>query len=215
MNNDLVKYYKDRASEYERIYYKPERQEDLKSSAVHLQELFKEKEVFEIACGTGFWTERILKTAHSVLASDINLSVLEVAKQKEFVKENPNIRFEVADIYNFQPAKKYESLFGGFIWSHIPKQELDYFFETLNNFVLRGGTIVLMDNAYVEGSNLPITETDAHGNTFQTRKLDDGSTHKVLKNFATESFLKEKIKGFATEINFIQMKYFWILSYKI
>lgn len=39
MNTDLVLYYKDRAEEYEKIYSKPERQEDLKSAATILQEI--------------------------------------------------------------------------------------------------------------------------------------------------------------------------------
>jgi hypothetical protein len=37
MNKDLVEYYKERAKEYELIYAKPERQEDLKKAAEILQ----------------------------------------------------------------------------------------------------------------------------------------------------------------------------------
>jgi len=212
MSKDLINYYRDRAKEYERIYFKPERQEDIKTSAKILQELFENKEVFEIACGTGFWTQFMAESAKSIFATDINLSVIEIAKQKEI--KNLNVTFEVADFYKFNSDKKYQSLFGGFIYSHILNQNLDHFFKTLNNFVEKEGRVVLMDNSYVEGSNLPVTDTDEHGNTYQARKLDDGSTHKVLKNFATENELKEKLKNFAKEIKFIQLRYFWILSYK-
>ena len=41
----------------------------------------------------------------------------------------------------------------------------------------------MLDNKYVKGSSTPISRTDAHGNTYQTRPLKDGSTHEVLKNF--------------------------------
>lgn len=212
MNNDLIQYYKARAEEYERIYLKPERQEDIASSAKILCDLFQNRSVVEIACGTGFWTSHFAKAAHSVFATDINLAVIEIARQKKI--SNPNVKFEVKDLYNFEPEKKFQSLFGGFIWSHIPVQDLDLFFETINKLVDKNGTVVLMDNLYVEGSNLPVTEKDEQGNTYQARKLDDGSTHRVLKNFATESFLKEKLKERAVHIKFISLNYFWILSYQ-
>jgi ubiquinone/menaquinone biosynthesis C-methylase UbiE len=212
MNTDLVAYYKDRAKEYERIYAKPERQADLQSSTVILQELLADKTVLEIACGTGYWTERIAKSAASIFATDINETVIEIARQKDFPNTEPS--FGIADIFNFEPDNKYESLFGGFIWSHIQLQDLDRFLYTVNKFVLPGGTIVFMDNNYVEGSNHSITNTDGHGNSFQTRKLDNGTTHRVLKNFPTEDFLREKLSAIATDIKFINLTYYWILSYR-
>lgn len=212
MNNDLVKYYKDRANEYERIYSKPERQDDLKRSAALLQALFVNEDLLEIACGTGFWTERIAKTANSIFATDINEAVIEIARQKEIA--GTKVSFSVADIYELKPAKKYPALFGGFIWSHILRQDLDRFLKTAHAFVKPGGLVVWMDNHYVAGSNHPITHTDEHGNTFQTRQLDDGSAHKVLKNFPTEEFLREKLKGTAVEISLTTFTYFWILSYR-
>ena len=51
INNDLVSYYKDRAQEYEKIYFKPERQADLQKATDILQKIFTGKTVHEIACG--------------------------------------------------------------------------------------------------------------------------------------------------------------------
>jgi len=212
MKNDLVSYYHQRAKEYEKIYSKPERQNDILQSAEQLQDLFRDKDIFEIACGTGFWTQFISQSARSVLATDVNLAVIEIARQKKI--SNPAVVFEVADLYKFNPDKKFQSVFGGFIWSHILKQDLPQFYKTLNSFVGKDGTIVLMDNRYVEGSNHPITRTDEFGNTYQVRKLEDGSTHEVLKNFATEEFLKQVLEGLGAELVFIPLNYFWILSYK-
>jgi demethylmenaquinone methyltransferase/2-methoxy-6-polyprenyl-1,4-benzoquinol methylase len=209
MNTDIVSYYKDRALEYEKIYSKPERQEDLKSSTAILQKIFANKQVLEIACGTGYWTERIAEKATSVLATDINETVIEVAKTKGLSTEQ--VSFEIADIYNFPAHDKFECLFGGFIWSHVLLQNLDEFLSTVNRLVKPGGTIVFMDNNYVEGSNHAITKTDDHGNTFQARKLEDDTTHLVLKNFPTEDFLRKKIKGIAGEIRFYNLKYYWII----
>jgi 2-polyprenyl-3-methyl-5-hydroxy-6-metoxy-1,4-benzoquinol methylase len=212
MNTDLIAYYKDRAKEYENIYLKPERQDEIKTTTTLLQNLFADKTVFEIACGTGFWTEKIAETATSVFATDINKSVIEVAEQKSYSKKN--VTFDLADIFDLSIKTKYESLFGGFIWSHIKLQDLDKFINAINNSILPGSTVVFMDNNFVEGSNHPITKTDIDGNTFQTRKLADSTTHLVLKNFPTESFLRKKFADVVTDLKLINLKYYWVLTYK-
>lgn len=213
MNNNLIKYYQDRASEYDKIYSRPERQEDLQQAATLLQALFKDKDVLEVACGTGYWTERIARTAHSVTATDINEAVLEIARRKSYT--NAAVNVVQADIYKLDSGKKYESLFGGFIWSHIPLQELDRFIETVNAQVKDAGPVVMMDNIYVDGSSHPIAHTDEHGNTFQDRKLEDGSVHRILKNFPSADFLKEKLQGIAKDMQVIILPYYWILVYTL
>ncbi len=212
MNTDLIAYYKDRAKEYENIYLKPERQDEIKISTTLLQALFADKSVFEIACGTGFWTQKIAETATSVFATDINKSVIEVAEQKLYSKKN--VTFDLADVFELSFKTKYESLFGGFIWSHIKLQDLDKFLNAIDHSILPGSVVVFMDNHFVEGSNHPITKTDLDGNTFQTRKLADGTTHLVLKNFPGEDFLQNKLAGIATDLKFISLKYYWVLTYK-
>lgn len=212
MNSDMVSYYKDRAKEYEKIYNKPERQSDLVVATQILQEIFQDKEVFEMACGTGYWTDKISKTAHSILATDINDTVIEVARSKEY--SPAKVAFQIADIFNLTGNMKRDSLFGGFIWSHIKLQDLNNFIDITNRLVKSDATVVFMDNNYVRGSNLPITDTDSFGNTYQKRELSNGTTHKVLKNFPTKNFIQQLLAGKVRDINFIDLKYYWILKYK-
>ncbi len=212
MNEDLIAYYQQRVNEYERIYHKPERQEDLAKATELLQKIFRNKEVFEIACGTGFWTEQIAKTARSVFATDINETVLTIAKTKSY--SPATVTFTKADLFKLTNSKKYQSLFGGFIWSHIKLEELSHFIDVTNNQVQKGGTVVFMDNNYVQGSSTPITEKDEWDNTYQTRKLDDGTMHKVIKNFPTESFIRQVLKNKAQEIRFINLPYFWLVKFE-
>lgn len=209
MGLDIISYYKVRAKEYEKIYSKPERQADLKNAALILQEIFFGKQVLEIACDTGYWTEKIAVTAASIFATDINESVIEIASKKDF--PNKQVSFELANIYDLPNYKKFQSLFGGFIWSHILLQDLDKFIETVNSLVSSGDTIVFMDNNFVEGSNYPITKKDEQGNSYQTRTLEDNTTHLVLKNFPTEIFLRDKLKNIAGELTFYNLTYYWII----
>jgi ubiquinone/menaquinone biosynthesis C-methylase UbiE len=212
MNTNIVSYYRDRAEEYEQVYAKPERQDDLATATKALQTIFAGKKVLEIACGTGYWTERIAQSAVSIYATDINETVINVAKRKDI--SNRQVSFGVADINNFPGGDKYESLFGGFIWSHIKLQDIGEFIRRVNSLVIPGGIVVFMDNNFVENSNLAITNTDENGNTYQTRQLENGTTHLVLKNFPSEISLRSALKNVAGEVRFISTTYFWILSYR-
>lgn len=212
MNQDLILYYKERAKEYEKIYTKPERQCDLISSKDILQNLFCGKNILEVACGTGYWTEKIAKTAKSIHATDVNEAVIEIARQKHLGNK---VRFEVADLYNLKIKQRYEGLFGGFIWSHILLQDLDSFVEIIDRSLVKNGLMVFMDNKFVEGSNTPITSTDQFGNTYQLRKLENGTSHSVLKNFPTQDLIFEKLSGIAVDINFINLEYYWIVSCRL
>jgi 2-polyprenyl-3-methyl-5-hydroxy-6-metoxy-1,4-benzoquinol methylase len=212
MNTDLVEYYKERAREYEKVYKKPERKADLHLLKYFMKKVFKNLNVFEIACGTGFWTEIIATAANSVYATDINDSVIEIAKTKTY--HPAPVKFMNENIFDLQNPVKYENLFGGFIMSHIELQNLDNFINIINNCVVPGGIVVFIDNNYVEGSNLPLSETDANGNTYQLRHLENGTTHKVLKNFLSEESIRQLVNNKAENIHFLNLKHYWMLAYK-
>ncbi len=211
MNTNMISYYGQRAGEYETIYTQPERRSDLQKLAGILQKIFKGKKLLEIACGTGYWTEKISWTADSIYASDINTSVLEIAAAKKYYPAK--VEFRIADLYKIAHDKKEQSLFAGFIWSHIKLQDLPAFIETVNALVEKGGTIVFVDNRYVEGSSLPISGIDEEGNSYQLRELEDGTIHKIVKNFPSPSFIKDTL-GNNSSVKITELEFYWILEYQ-
>src|SRR5258706_12344660 len=78
----LEKYYAKRASEYEQIYEKAERQDELEWLRRRIPELFAGRTVLEAACGTGYWTQFIARTAKKEHAGAINDTVLRDARDK-------------------------------------------------------------------------------------------------------------------------------------
>jgi SAM-dependent methyltransferase len=215
MNDNLTSYYNERAREYDKVYLNPVEQEDLLTATTLFQNIFLNKTVLEIACGTGYWTAQISKTATFIFATDINKSVVDIAKTRQI---NNNVTFEVADMYNLTTTKKYDGLFGGFVWSHILLQNLERFLDKINDIVICEGTVVFIDRNPVEGTNHDkkrITKIDELGNTYQTRNLDNGTPHLVLKNFPTRDFLFQKLLRIATDINYINLKHYWIVSCKL
>ena len=74
---------------------------------------------------------------------------------------------------------------------------------------------MLLDNRYVEGSSSPISEQDEDGNTYQTRKLADGSTHRVLKNFPAEPELKALVAESGRSAKLRYWQYYWAFEYSV
>jgi demethylmenaquinone methyltransferase/2-methoxy-6-polyprenyl-1,4-benzoquinol methylase len=215
MNHDLTIYYDLRANEYDNVYAIPAEQPDRATAAGIIQKLFPDKSVLEIACGTGYWTRQIAHAASSVFAIDINESVVTLAKQKN---HSDHVSFAVADMFSLKVNTKYDALFGGFIWSHILLEQLDYFLQTLTNFIKSDGLIVFIDSKQIKGGihdSANTSKVDKFGNTFQTRRLENGSTHLVLKNFPTREFLFQKLSVVATDIQYIELTHYWLAVGKL
>jgi ubiquinone/menaquinone biosynthesis C-methylase UbiE len=208
----MVSYYADRAKEYERIYHKPERQGDLRQLRSFVESTFADTDVFELACGTGYWTEILSRSAASVFATDINEEVLAVARSKPI--DIKRVTFQRGDAYALPTfPQRFTAGFSGFWWSHVPKTRLHGFLRGFHRVLSPGARVVFIDNAYVDGSSTPISRTDEHGDTYQIRRLDDGSTHEVLKNFPTVSELRAAVEDLASDVRVEFLDYYWILSY--
>ena len=92
--------------------------------------------------------------------------------------------------------------------------ECSSFFASLRRCLAPGAVVVLMDNLFVSGSSTPISRKDDEGNTWQERKLEDGSTHEVLKNFPTEGQLLEQVAAFGVKGRYVELEYYWLFSYE-
>jgi demethylmenaquinone methyltransferase/2-methoxy-6-polyprenyl-1,4-benzoquinol methylase len=206
--------YARRAREYERIYDKPERQEDLARLREIVPSLLDGRDVLEIACGTGYWTQHVAARAESMLATDINDEVLELARSKPFPRDN--VEFARIDIYSEDDLpRRFDAGLGAFWWSHVPRQGIGRFLECFHRRLKPGAAIVFLDNRYVEGSSTPLTRTDEDGNTYQTRRLDDGTEYEVLKNIPDESELAGALGSSAESLEYVELEYFWYASYRV
>ncbi len=211
METEMIGYYAKRANEHDRIYDLPERQEDIRKLHALFGSFFQNLDVLEISCGTGYWTKSIATCAKSVTASDINMEVLDVARNREWT--GSPVEFLQADSYSLPDfGRKFSAGFSGFWWSHIPKNKLNGFLSGFHQHLAPGALVVFVDNRYVEGSSTPVSRVDENGDSFQLRKLGDGSTYEVLKNFPLPDELEAAVGSFAHSVEVVLMDYYWILS---
>jgi len=209
----LETYYAKRAGEYEKVYEKPERQAELAWLRTRIPEVFRGRTVLEVACGTGYWTQFIAKSAKSVYACDINEPVLEIAREKGLPRF---VHFFKADAVALEGVPSgCDAAFAGFWWSHVKKADLAKFVANLSARLEPGAHVAILDNSYQEGSSTPVSRRDEAGNTYQMRKLANGDSFEVLKNFPTNAELTEAVRPVAREAHLEALQYYWLLHFTL
>jgi demethylmenaquinone methyltransferase/2-methoxy-6-polyprenyl-1,4-benzoquinol methylase len=211
---ELVDFYRRRAREYEAIYAKPERQADLAVLRQHIPERMAGRRVLEVACGTGYWTTLIAPGAAAVVATDAAEEPMALARAKEYPAGR--VRFVIADAYALDPALgRFDAAVAIFWWSHVPRSRIGAFLASLHSRLEPGARVLFMDNSYVEGSSTPILGRDAEGNSYQLRRLSDGSENRVLKNFPTEDQLRADLASHARSFAYRALEYYWLAEYEL
>jgi demethylmenaquinone methyltransferase/2-methoxy-6-polyprenyl-1,4-benzoquinol methylase len=216
----MAAYYVKRASYYERVYHKPERQSDLRAMEQWLPTPFAGRRVLEIACGTGWWTPHGARDAAAWLATDLNPETMAVAQAKAMPTRadgSPVVAFRAVDAYTLAElgGQTFDAAFAGCWWSHVPLQRLSAWLDTLHARLEPGAQVVMLDNSFVQTSSTPLSHSDEHGNTYQTRPLDDGSTHEVLKNFPSPDQAFSMLGPRARDPQWIAHEHYWVLTYRL
>jgi ubiquinone/menaquinone biosynthesis C-methylase UbiE len=213
-SKNLELYYSRRANEYEDIYIRPERQNDLRSLKSVIRSIFRERNVLEIACGTCYWTQVIAENARAIMATDISKELLNLAKSKNY---HPcSVTFQETDAYSLENVgDNFSAGFCGFWWSHVPITKRTEFLEIFHSKLNPGALVVMIDNNYVEGSSTSISRRDKEGNTYQIRKLKDGTRYEVLKNFPEAEDLSKFFKEVGENIQITNLTYYWLLQYDL
>ena len=215
MSDDMVKYYSDRAKEYEEIYAwrDPQRQEEQDHMESELKQAFKGRRVLDIGCGTGYWTQRISATAESILGIDINEAVLEIARSKEY---GCPTMYKIMDAYNMVFEERFTGVIASFMLSHVLKQDIPGWLKHIHSFLEPGARVFITDNTFIEGVGGKLQTKQGDPNTYKLRTLNDGTQHLIVKNYFTPgelvSIFSEHSKGI-TEKNVFMGKCFWWINY--
>jgi len=209
---EMHAYYAERAPYYDAVYLKPERQSDIEFLSNYLPGQLSGRDVLEIACGTGYWTQHIAKSARSVLATDGTTEPLEFAKLRP--RHRCNVKFLLANAYSLtSELGLFNACFAGLWFSHIPVGSRAAFLSGLNQRLTPGSKVIFIDNNQTQLRDFPIAETDSDGNTYQHRSLNDGSVHRVLKNFPSQQDLVQLVSPFATQLHWRELSNFWLFEY--
>ena len=209
-----AQFYAKSASNHDRIYDRPERQDDLAEMRAHVADALRGHTVLELACGTGYWTRIIAEVADKVVATDINPEMIAMAKLRALPADKVELR--VADAWAL-PADigDFTAVFIGFWWSHVKREEQERFLAQLKARAGKDMFVVLLDDAYVEGSSETVARTDLEGNTYQIRTAPDGERYEIPKTYPSDSALRKKLASSVREIRIVRLEYYWMLTCRL
>jgi protein-L-isoaspartate O-methyltransferase len=209
----LADYYRDRAAEYDAVYAKPERQDDLGRLRGLLARLAQGR-ILEVAAGTGYWTRVLSASAAEVTATDVNPETLDVARARRYGPAP--VTFRVADAYALgEVPGEFDMAFIGFFWSHVLRADLPRFLDGLHARLGQGASVTVVDNRYVPGSSTPISRTTPEGDTFQHRTLLDGRGYEIVKNFPERGQFTADVAAVGADVEWTQLRYFWLATFRL
>ncbi len=131
-------------------------------------------EVLELACGTGQWTEQLLRHATEVTAVDASPEMLAIAGTRI---NSDRIRFLHGDIFSWKPDQRYDVVFFGFWLSHVPLERFGAFWALVDDCLKPGGRVFFVDDAYRTADEL----VEGESSSTIRRRLNDGTAHRAVK----------------------------------
>jgi demethylmenaquinone methyltransferase/2-methoxy-6-polyprenyl-1,4-benzoquinol methylase len=135
-------------------------------------------DVLELAGGTGWWTERLSRTAATLTVVDASPETLALNRERV---GRADVDYVVADLFEWEPARRYDVVFFSFWLSHVPRARFPAFWALVRRWLVDGGRAFLIDNREdpqrTEGDPYVVQYTpDLH-----RRELDDGREFQVVK----------------------------------
>jgi demethylmenaquinone methyltransferase/2-methoxy-6-polyprenyl-1,4-benzoquinol methylase len=191
VNDDVlaeqVDYYRHRAGEYDATAYG-----DVAAARTRIARLVAQLRpsgrVLEIACGTGLWTEALAEWADTVTAIDTAPEAVAIARGRTRAER---LSFEVADVFSWDSKAQFDVIFFSAWLSHVPASRFGQFWQLLGRLLARNGRVLFIDEhvdergkeAYVAGRDEVVE-----------RRLTDGSTFRVIKNFVDPTGLEVRLR---------------------
>ena len=213
-NDPVARYYASSTQAADAALSRAERANDLSKVRDRIAQLVRGQRVLELACGTGYWTEVIAATADEVLATDILDEMIAKAQTRRFPEGKVGFR-RVDGLDLPEDLGAFSCVFIGFWWSHLKRDEQDALLAQLRARLGHGVTLILLDDAYVEGSSTTIARTDAQGNTYEIVAAPDGERFELPKNYPADSALRKRLGGDVREIRIERLTYYWMLTCRL
>ena len=213
---DLIRYYERRAPDYEDIYRRPipEQQTELQMITSAMQAVLAGRRVLEVACGTGYWTERLAQFTQHVTAVDTSPSMLKIAESKKL--PNDRVRFLSWDAYKLDKIPgSFDAALINFWVSHISRKYLGEFIRRIHRKAGGSSIVFIADNCFAPELGGVFMDAAVGSDTYRIRRLADGTEWKVLKNYYKRDELYQLFALHSRDLDIRFGKYYWWLSYSI
>ncbi len=199
------RYYAERAPEYDDWWYRRGRYElepeglarwraDVAEAEAALEAFSPGGTVLELAAGTGIWTRKLVRLADRVVAVDVNAETLALnTGDAELVR---------ADVFEWEPADRFDLVFFSFWLSHVPEERFDEFWSLVRATLRPEGRVFLVDSGAGDTAHTGTAQADGE----ETRSLADGRTFRIVKRRWAPDELAERVRPLGFELEFQDTK---------
>jgi SAM-dependent methyltransferase len=135
--------------------------------------------VLELAGGTGWWTERLARTADRLTVVDSSAEVLALNQARV---GRSDVNYVVEDLFDWHPHSKYDAVFFSFWLSHVPRARFGEFWSLVHSCLTPSGRAFLIDNRNdpVPGTTRKDPFVLRYDTDLHLRRLRDGSRYRVV-----------------------------------
>jgi 2-polyprenyl-3-methyl-5-hydroxy-6-metoxy-1,4-benzoquinol methylase len=202
-----IAYYRARADEYDQWFYRLGRYDrgkelnqrwfqEVEIVKQALKQIGQAEEILELACGTGIWTQELVKIGNKITAIDASAEVIAINRSK---LNSQHIEYQQIDLFAWQPDAEYNLVFFSFWLSHVPPELLNSFLVKVYKSVRVGGRLFIIDSRFEPTSTANNHILNDDGNIYKSRKLNDGQEFQIVKVF----YQPEELHKHLTEVGFI------------
>src|SRR4030095_4843154 len=126
---EQLEYYQARANEYDEWFFRQGRYDhgpehriawfsEVALIEVALHQELQSGEVLELACGTGLWTQHLVRQHSRVVALDASPEAIAINRRRV---QSSTVEHVVTDLFTWQPESRFDAVFFSFWLSHVPR----------------------------------------------------------------------------------------------
>ncbi len=164
-------------------------------------------EVLELAAGTGGLTVELARWAKAITAVDASPEALEINRAKLSQAGIP-VEYVTADLFAWEPSRRYDVVFFSFWLSHVPVERFDAFWAFVARSLRPDGRFFFVDSAGPEWSRFSgASEADSESTVRRVRtptdvaadvalrEVADGRQFHIVKRFWTPDALRGELEA--------------------
>lgn len=163
--------------------------------------------VLELAAGTGLWTEQLASLADHVTAVDASPEALALNRDRVGTSDVTHVS---ADVFSWEPPRRYDAVFFAFWLSHVPADRLAGFFDLVGRALVDGGSVFFVDSRFTPLSTARDHTVVAEDGEVVTRRLEDGREFRVVKVFYEAAELERELAGLGWRVAVRETETFFI-----
>jgi demethylmenaquinone methyltransferase/2-methoxy-6-polyprenyl-1,4-benzoquinol methylase len=217
--DDQIEYYRARAAEYDEWFLRLGRYDrgresnelwfdeigDLKRALADLQ---PSGSILEIAAGTGWWSEQLVPSAGHLTVLDSSAEALALNRAR--LGADSRVDWIQADVFEWEPATKYDVVFFSFWLSHVPDELFESFWARIDLALKPSGRVFFIDSLRAESSTASNHTLPASDEAITLRKLNDGREYRVVKIFYDPKTLESRLRSLGWQASVGQTETFFL-----